>query len=235
MDVKTANLKFKNNISKRKSTAKIILHHAAASGATVQQIHQWHLANGWAGIGYHFYIRKNGEIWQGRSIDTVGAHCCGENSDSIGICFEGNFESEEVGDIQINSGKELISYILGKYPKLKIFGHKDFNATACPGRNFPLEEFSERTDHMTNLKKGSKGTDVKILQVLLNLEGASLETDGDFGALTDAALRQFQSERGLASDGIAGQATWQALSEVKPDSEITVLKTKIANAQKALA
>lgn len=211
------------------------------------EVHKWHLNNGWAGIGYHFYVRKNGEVWQGRPIDTMGAHCYGENSDSIGICFEGNFESETMCEAQIKAGKELISYILSKYPSLKIYGHKDFNATACPGKNFPWTKIvggfsadTTREDDNTliTLKKGTSGTDVKILQCLLNCDGANLTVDGIFGSGTDAAVKTFQRSKNLTADGIVGAKTWEALSSVKSNShtaEIIVLKNKIANAVKALA
>lgn len=56
------------------ATRRIILHHAAAVTCTPQQVHQWHLANGWTGIGYHFFVRKDGTVYRGRPEDTVGAH-----------------------------------------------------------------------------------------------------------------------------------------------------------------
>jgi hypothetical protein len=53
---------------------------------------------------------------------------------------------------------------------------------------------------------GSTGDCVREVQRLLNLWGASppLDIDGDFGSLTDAAVRQFQKDRGLDDDGIVG-------------------------------
>ena len=75
-------------LAKRGVTRRIILHHAAAVTCTARQIHQWHLANGWAGIGYHFFVRKDGRVYRGRPEDTVGAHAGNNNYDSIGICFE---------------------------------------------------------------------------------------------------------------------------------------------------
>ena len=237
MEIMTISFAWKNKLSKRKSTTKIILHHAAAKSADVQTVHKWHLANGWSGIGYHFYVRKSGEVWQGRPIDAVGSHTYGENSDSIGICFEGNFENEQMDKAQIKAGKELIAHILLKYPNLKIYGHNDFNATACPGKNFPWDEFNGKGDTVNTIKRGSKGTDVKILQALLNASGENLTVDGDFGSGTDAAVKTFQRSKNLTADGIVGAKTWEALSNVKTTSytaEMIVLKNKIANALKAL-
>ena len=40
----------------RRQTCRIILHHAAADGVSALDIHRQHRANGWAGIGYHYYV-----------------------------------------------------------------------------------------------------------------------------------------------------------------------------------
>ncbi|MDR0936158.1 MAG: peptidoglycan-binding protein [Oscillospiraceae bacterium] len=61
------------------------------------------------------------------------------------------------------------------------------------------------------IKKGAKGDAVKVLQTALNKFGYKLTVDGDFGALTDAAVRNFQKSYGLAVDGIVGSKTWQKL------------------------
>lgn len=128
------------NLEARPKTNYILLHHAAASGCSADDIHTIHLKNGWAGIGYHFYVRKDGCVYRGRPIDKTGAHVSGYNSQCLGVCFEGNFETEEMTELQIMAGRELIAYLKGIYPKAQIKRHKDLNATACPGKNFPFEE-----------------------------------------------------------------------------------------------
>ena len=121
----------------------IVLHHAAAAKCSVEDVHRWHLANGWAGIGYHFFVRKDGNVYRGRPIDAVGAHTYGENSDSIGICFEGNFEVETMPEAQKKAGAELVAYVKSLYRSIKeVSKHKDHNATACPGKNFPFSEIA---------------------------------------------------------------------------------------------
>ena len=47
------------SLKNRTSTKRIILHHAESKSCTADDIHRWHLANGWAGIGYHFFVRKD--------------------------------------------------------------------------------------------------------------------------------------------------------------------------------
>ena len=124
-------------LTKRQKTNYIVLHHAAASKCSADDIHRIHLNNGWAGIGYHFYVRKDGSIYRGRPIDTVGAQTYGYNSQSIGICFEGNFEQETMTDAQLKAGREIVAYARNYYPNAKIVRHRDLNSTACPGKNFP--------------------------------------------------------------------------------------------------
>lgn len=62
------------------------------------------------------------------------------------------------------------------------------------------------------LKRGSKGDEVKRLQAALNATGLyALDIDGDFGKLTEAAVRDFQSRRNLIIDGICGPQTYAEL------------------------
>ena len=67
---------------------------------------------------------------------------------------------------------------------------------------------------MDMLRKGSKGYQVRVLQVLLILNGCDVGkagADGDFGVATEAAVRKFQQARRLENDGIVGPITWATL------------------------
>lgn len=138
MNIIDEKLKFME-LTKRNKTDTIILHHAVYNG-TVNGIHNIHLNKGWSGIGYHFYIRKDGSIYRGRPEEMVGAHAYGFNSTSIGICFEGNFEIDIMSELQIQSGNELVNYLKDKWKLIKVIKHKEVNATACPGKNFPFDK-----------------------------------------------------------------------------------------------
>lgn len=61
------------------------------------------------------------------------------------------------------------------------------------------------------LRLGSAGKPVEELQLLLNVVGASLNPDGKFGPLTDAAVKSFQASKGLNVDGVVGTDSWRAL------------------------
>lgn len=71
---------------------------------------------------------------------------------------------------------------------------------------------SKTASAIQNLKKGSTGDLVAVLQGFLICKGYStVGLDGDFGAQTDKAVRAFQSNNGLYVDGIAGKATFAKL------------------------
>lgn len=62
------------------------------------------------------------------------------------------------------------------------------------------------------IKMGAKGDPVKLVQHLVGHYGIKVAVDGDFGAETQTAVKQFQGFMGaLAVDGIAGPLTWTAL------------------------
>jgi len=60
-------------------------------------------------------------------------------------------------------------------------------------------------------RKGAEGHPVPTLQYLLRARGKTVAVDGIFGPRTDAAVRDFQRQKGLAVDGIVGPMTWGAL------------------------
>ncbi len=65
---------------------------------------------------------------------------------------------------------------------------------------------------MNVLKQGSRGPDVAALERALAAAGFDPgSTDGEFGPAVEAAVRAFQTNRGLEPDGVAGPATLLAL------------------------
>lgn len=62
-----------------------------------------------------------------------------------------------------------------------------------------------------SLRQGNSGAHVRGLQVALNKRSAGLLVDGDFGSVTNSAVRTFQSVNRLTVDGVAGPVTWRAL------------------------
>jgi len=130
-----------HGLSRRSRTDAIVLHHAAAKTAAPEDVHRWHLNNGWAGFGYHLYIRKDGSVHRGRPIWASGAHTLNFNSTTLGVCCEGNYNEETVMPVaQLQALREVLAYLKQLYPAASIKCHRDYNATACPGKWFPLGE-----------------------------------------------------------------------------------------------
>ena len=137
MQIIETNLPTNGSFNRRNKTDEIILHHAEASHASVEEVNRWHLERGWTGIGYHFYIRKDGKVYRGRPEWSVGAHAQGHNSRAIGICVEGSYMTETMPKTQFDALVALVREEMAKYPGAKVLRHRDVNSTDCPGVNYP--------------------------------------------------------------------------------------------------
>lgn len=213
------NLKF-HSMTKRSSTERIILHHSACSSCTAEQIHQWHLNNGWEGAGYHFLVRKDGQIYRLRPEAFVGAHAYGSNYNSIGICAEGNFENESMSEAQKQSLKELVSYLKNKYGISKVQKHSDVNSTACPGKNYPFDEIVNGATKVTETR--ATGNTADFQSWLNSTYSYKLTVDNIFGTDSKkhsimALQTEFNKQLGsrLSIDGIFGSATKGACPVLK--------------------
>lgn len=107
----------------------------------VKQIREWHTlpppkGNGWSDIGYHFVIRRNGEIERGRPETEAGAHAKGVNTRSIGIVWVGKTNPSPE---QEKSMVGLINWLRGKYNVSidNVLGHREAVDTgkSCPNIN----------------------------------------------------------------------------------------------------
>lgn len=234
MNILNGNLKFKNLSLYGNNPKSILIHHAAAKQCSIQDIHHWHLEKGWAGCGYHYLVRKDGSIYSGRPETAIGAHCINYNNNSIGICTEGNFNSEFMENRQYNALLELTVFLKKKYNIDKICGHGELNLTDCPGKNFPLKNI--RTDFAAGksssntidnkikpipypgylMKMNTKFIDenIRLFQKKLISKNYNLGkwgADGCFGKYTFEAVITFQRNNGLLVDGIVGINTWNKL------------------------
>ena len=144
MNIIETNWSWRSGLSIRSGTDYIVLHHAQAVTCSAADIDGWHKSNGWSGIGYHFFVRKDGSIYRGRPLDKAGAHVSGMNDCSIGICAEGSYEKETaMPTAQKKAIKEFLKYLKGIYPNAKIVGHKEIGSSDCPGKYYPLEEMKK--------------------------------------------------------------------------------------------
>lgn len=120
---------------------KIIVHCSATPRGrevTVGEIDSWHRDRGFRQIGYHYVVYLDGSVHPGRPEEMAGAHCLGQNSGSIGVCYVGGVEADGKTPAdtrtyaQRDSLRTLLRSLRKRYPRARIFGHRDFAPKACP-------------------------------------------------------------------------------------------------------
>lgn len=130
--------------NKRPQTDYIVVHCAATKPSMdvgVREIRQWHMQQGWLDVGYHYVIRRDGTIEEGRPHDTTGSHVKGFNSSSVGICLVGGINDSGKFDANFTSNQltsliDILDRMQKEYPKAKIVGHHTLDAgKACPSFN----------------------------------------------------------------------------------------------------
>jgi N-acetyl-anhydromuramyl-L-alanine amidase AmpD len=207
--------------------------HGFALARSIQNHHMD--VRGFIDTGQHFTVSRGGFVMEGRhrslerlragSGHVVGAHCTGQNSQAIGIENEGTYTSVAPPAALYNQLVTLCADICVQYgvPASQIYGHRDFASTECPGDVLYARLPQLRTDvaarvgggtpapTFPTVARGATGERVKTVQYLLRQAGLSVTVDGDFGSGTEAAVKSFQSGRGLTADGVVGAKTWPAL------------------------
>jgi hypothetical protein len=232
-------------------TNKILVHHTAYPNSTdssreqaiwlARDIQRLHMdVNGWSDTGQHFTVSRGGYVLEGRhgSLDAlrsgrpqiVGAHCPGENGNTIGIENEGTYVTETPPEALLAALTRLCvavcrQYRLGAHD---IFGHWDFRETQCPGaafyRQFPAlrrrvaaglgaNPGTSPARRWTDVWKFVGGPVVQVGQHLLNARGYALNANGVFGTDTVAAVQDWQRRNGLPVDVDATftARTWETL------------------------
>jgi N-acetyl-anhydromuramyl-L-alanine amidase AmpD len=99
-----------------------------------EEIRMWHLKRGWLDIGYHWVIRRDGTIEDGRPSDRPGAHARGYNHISFGICLVGGKGGDNFTDAQWDALAGLVIGLKVGHPEREVLGHRDlpYVQKACP-------------------------------------------------------------------------------------------------------
>ena len=121
------------NMKPMKEVLYIVVHCSATSVKqqwTVEDIDRLHRAKGWAMIGYHWYIDREGKIHEGRKEQYAGAHVKHYNEHAIGVCYEGGIDERGRNtDTRTPEQKASLWFLLkdlkASYPQAKIIGHRD--------------------------------------------------------------------------------------------------------------
>ncbi|WP_375578773.1 N-acetylmuramoyl-L-alanine amidase [Marivirga tractuosa] len=170
------------------NTENMIVHHSAGSNnisdftQAVRDIYIFHTEeNGWSDIGYNYLVAPDGVIYAGRDPDTgaqdevIGAHFCGSNSNTMGVCLLGNYETVEPTSTMLESLEEVLSWKSFKdelnplesssHPLNSnlgvIAGHQDGCNTLCPGENVfkRLQDIRVNVDEQLSVCKGEEDED----------------------------------------------------------------------------
>ncbi|MBE6271106.1 MAG: N-acetylmuramoyl-L-alanine amidase [Prevotella ruminicola] len=136
-----------------RSITLIVLHCSAVrpdQTSSVAQIDTWHRDRGFKfGVGYHYVVRRNGEIEAGRPEWLVGAHCVNHNKYSIGVCYEGGLNARgQPADTRTPEQKAALRTLLEdlhrRYPRAVIVGHHDLNPMKdCPCIESVTKEYAD--------------------------------------------------------------------------------------------
>lgn len=111
------------------------------------------------------------------------------------IVIEGNYKDAVRRRTIAVNGRYIRGYITPRYD------------AETGGEAAQISAGGEVWELMPELKKGSTGRAVRILQIILG----GLTVDGDFGANTERAVVNFQKSKGLTVDGVVGPKTWATL------------------------
>jgi hypothetical protein len=240
----------------------IVVHHTAGGNSSdtslahayqiSRDIQNFHMdGRGWIDSGQQLTNSRGGHITEGRhrSVEILdggtrhvqGANVGNHNSEVIGIENEGLYSTVDVPAALWNSLVQLVAYIAQSYgisPDM-IRGHRDFNATECPGQvlyeRLPELIAAVRAALGTSpaspaaplrswplLKPGEQSDKVLAAQHLLRARGVDVKADGVFGDATFAAVARLAGENGVAyvpcyasrsadESGFIGVTTWPLL------------------------
>jgi N-acetylmuramoyl-L-alanine amidase len=119
---------------------KIIIHCTASKNGEpypAAQINKDHIARGFTKIGYHVVFQPDGSVEIGRGFNEQGAHCSGENDDSIGLSLVGTdkFTSEQFDSLRYQMDGILLCY--PTIHKSEIHCHYEYKSAQEQGKTCP--------------------------------------------------------------------------------------------------
>jgi hypothetical protein len=131
---------YSNKISPSYRTGVVIHHSVTPEGNTqnqveaiLRQIDDGDRAQGYGGIGYNLAVDYAGRVYEARGINIMGVHTIDANSRNYGVCYIGDGR-ERITKDAVEAFQRVVKRLQNNSrKKLKIYGHQDLWATACPG------------------------------------------------------------------------------------------------------
>ena len=205
---------------------KIVIHHTATGNVTdysqswafqlSRAIQNWHMDNnGWADSGQQFTISRGGYIMEGRyqSLSRLqcgtsfpqGVHAPGANTSSIGIENEGTYTSVAPTSALWNSLVHMCAYICQQYgiSPSRIYGHRDFSSTACPGNVLYSRLPQLRSEVAAKMSGGGGGGFSTIVD-----STSSRFTRGQDWSTSSYSSQKYGSYYHFANPVLASDASW---------------------------
>lgn len=122
----------------------IDIHHSASlisnyqGKSTVESFANSHVnTNNWPGLGYHYVVGPNGDVFKTGYASESRWSVGGNNSYTISIMLIGRLHEEEPTEVEWDNAVNLASQLANAYnvPVENIKGHREYpnQATLCPG------------------------------------------------------------------------------------------------------
>lgn len=169
-------------------------------------------ANGFEVVTHEVNLKTGAGLKRGDVLLNTAHHTamyCGNGKEvEASINERGTAHGGKPGD---QTGKEFLIRDYRNYPWTHVLRYTGATTTAY------ITTGGKYMFSVGNVKSGTKGNDVKLLQRLLKsngfkgADGKNLTIDGDCGVNTVFAIKAYQRKRGLSADGIAGPATWKRI------------------------
>lgn len=198
-------------------------------------IDRWHREKGWAGIGYHFFIRKDGTLELGRDLEKIPAAQEGNNTGTIAICLHG-LERENFTEAQFATLRSLcgqINYAYGVmvsgafFARVTFHGHCEVAKKACPVFDYQRVLGLDRSGRMPSAPSPLISAEIKVpaidfgdLEVLVSSSQLlKLGSKGDLVRDLQKALAALGYFTG-ALDGDFGPRTRAAVLAFQADNHL---------------
>jgi N-acetyl-anhydromuramyl-L-alanine amidase AmpD len=166
------------------------------------QVHHMDV-EGWGDIGYHYVIAPGGQIFAGRSLFYIGSHVYGNNTNNVGVCLMGSFDQHSPTPLALDALTRLLAFLCETYKisTSNVFGHRDFDATECPGDKL-YAKLPYTLKNVQKLLEESGDAAPEVLRVHTNADGAvSLLRNGKKVKSLQLKLYAHSGKVGVVLDG----------------------------------